>query len=132
VIEDPTITGLRALRIEVSLGKAISLSCQQARETWRAMQLLATQGAVEGVPEGLVQLAMEFNRCPLAWKVVADKALSKGGPGLAKSFSLENGWKMGPAKLRFNSPAMTLAGFSAYKTSGEKAELFFESHTIVC
>jgi len=89
VIEDPTITGLRALRIEVSLGKAISLSCQQARETWRAMQLLATQGAVEGVPESLVQLAMEFNRCPLAWKVVADKALSKGGPGLAKSFSLE-------------------------------------------
>jgi hypothetical protein len=74
MIEDPAITGLRALQMEVALGKAIGLSCPQAREMWRAMQLIATKTSVEGMPGNLIQLAMEFNRCPIAWKVVADKA----------------------------------------------------------
>ena len=72
--EDPTITGLRALQMEVALGKAIGLSRQQAREMWRAMQLIATKASVAGMPGNLIQLASEFNRCPTAWKVVADKA----------------------------------------------------------
>ena len=76
MIEDPTVTSLRAFRTEVALGKAIGLSMQQARETWRAMQLIATQGSVEGLPGNLIQTATDFNRCPPAWKVVADKVLN--------------------------------------------------------
>jgi hypothetical protein len=74
MIEDPTVTSLRALQMEVALGKAISLSCPQAREMWRAMQLIANKTSVEGMPGNLIQLATEFNRCPIAWKVIADKA----------------------------------------------------------
>src|SRR4029078_2500297 len=76
MLEDPTVTGLRALRMEVALGKAISLSSQQAREIWRAMQLIATKGSVEGLAENLIQTATEFNRYPPAWKIVAVKALN--------------------------------------------------------
>ena len=76
MMEDPTVTSLRAFRMEVALGKAISLSNQQARETWRAMKLIANKGSVEGLPGSLIQAATEFNRCPPAWKIVADKALS--------------------------------------------------------
>ena len=75
MMEDPTVTSLRAFRMEVALGKAISLSNQQARETWRAMKLIVNKGSVEGLPGSLIQAATEFNRCPPAWKIVADKAL---------------------------------------------------------
>ncbi len=44
MMEDPTVTSLRAFRMEVALGKAISLSNQQARETWRAMKLIVNKG----------------------------------------------------------------------------------------
>ena len=75
MIEDPTIASLRAFRMEITLGKAINLSNLQAHETWRAMQLIAREGSVEGLPGNLIQTAMEFNQCPPAWKVIADKAL---------------------------------------------------------
>jgi hypothetical protein len=61
--------------MEVALGKAISMPHKQARETWRAMKLIATKGSVEGLPGNLIQTAIEFNQCPPAWKVIADKAL---------------------------------------------------------
>jgi len=47
MIENPTVTSLRALQMEVALGEAISLSRQQAREIWRAMQLSAPKNAAE-------------------------------------------------------------------------------------
>ena len=62
--------------MEVTLGKAISLSKQQARETGRAMQLIATKESLDRLPGNLIQTATEFNRCPPAWKIVVDKALS--------------------------------------------------------
>jgi hypothetical protein len=74
MIENPTVTSLRALQMEVALGEAISLSRQQAREIWDAMQLIATKNSAEGIPRNVIQLAIKFNRCPIAWKVVADKA----------------------------------------------------------
>ena len=91
MIEDPTIASLRAFRMEITLGKAINLSNLQAHETWRAMQLIAREGSVEGLPGNLIQTAMEFNRCPPAWKVVADKALgsrliTRRNPQLAAKF----------------------------------------------
>ena len=76
MMEDPTVTSLRAFRMEVILGKAIGMSNRQARETWRAMKLIATKGSLEGLTGSLIQTAIEFNQCPPAWKVVADKALT--------------------------------------------------------
>ena len=48
--------------MEAALGKAISLSTQQARETWRAMKLIATKGSLDGLPGSLIQAAIEFNQ----------------------------------------------------------------------
>ena len=76
MIEDPTVTILRAFRMEAALGKVISLSTQQARETWRGMKFIVTKGSSDGLPGSLIQTAIEFNQYPPAWKVVADKALS--------------------------------------------------------
>jgi hypothetical protein len=39
------------------------------------MQLLSTNGSLVGLPGAVVQLAMDFNQFPVAWKVIADKAL---------------------------------------------------------
>ena len=54
------VTSLRAFRMEVALGKAINMSKKQPRETWRAMQLIATEGSVEGLPGNLSQTAIDF------------------------------------------------------------------------
>jgi len=59
MIENPTVTSLRALQMEVALGEAISLSRQQAREIWDAMQLIATNNSAEGMPRNVIQLAIQ-------------------------------------------------------------------------
>ena len=72
---NPPVIGLRALARKVALEKAIKLSGPQAHEIWRAMQLLAKNGTVEGLPGPVIQLAADFNQFPVAWKVIAKKAL---------------------------------------------------------
>ena len=39
------------------------------------MQLIATNGSLEGLPRPVVQVAMELNDFLNAWKVVAEKAV---------------------------------------------------------
>ena len=73
--QNPPVTGLRALARKVALERAVQLSGPQAHEIWRAMRLIATNESLEGRPGAVVQLAMDLNHFPDAWKVVAEKAL---------------------------------------------------------
>ena len=58
---------------------ASELSDSQAYEIWRAMQLIAANGSLKGLPDSVVRLAMEMNHFLNAWKVVTEKALIHEG-----------------------------------------------------
>jgi hypothetical protein len=73
--QNPPVTEFRALATNVALQKATELSGPQAYEIWCAMPLVATNGSLKGLPAAVVQLAMDCNQFPVAWKVVEDKAL---------------------------------------------------------
>jgi hypothetical protein len=60
----------------VALKKAVDLSDQRAYEIWRALKRSGTKGSLEGLPDAIVQLAMDFSHFPTAWKVIAKKALA--------------------------------------------------------
>ena len=72
--QNSPVPGIRSLAKKVALGKATKLSRSQAYEIWRALQLLVSNESLEGRPAAVVQLAMDFNRFPVTWKVIADKA----------------------------------------------------------
>ena len=74
--QNPPVTGIRALARKRALEKVLELSGPQAHEIWRAMQLIATNGSLEGLPGTVVELAMDLNHFLEAWKVVAEKALA--------------------------------------------------------
>ena len=69
-------TGILALVSNVMLEKARELSGQQAFELWRLTQLIDTGASLESLPRATLQLAMDFNRFPLARKVVEEKAFA--------------------------------------------------------
>ena len=71
--QNPTITDPRALTRNVA---ASELSGSQAYEIWRAMQLIATNGSLKGLPDSVIDLAMELNHFLNSWKVVTEKALA--------------------------------------------------------
>jgi len=71
--QNPPVTNLRALARNVT---ASEFSGSQAHEIWRAMQLIATNGSLKGLPESVIHLAMELNHFLNAWKVVTEKALA--------------------------------------------------------
>ena len=73
--QNPPVTDLRPLTREIALAKVLELSASQAHEIWCAMQLIAINGSLEGLPGPIVQLAMDLNHFLNAWKVVAEKAL---------------------------------------------------------
>ena len=73
--ENPPVTGLRALARKLALEKAMELSGPQAHELWCAMQIIATNKSLEGLPRSAVELAMDFDHFPVARKVVEEKAL---------------------------------------------------------
>ena len=68
--------GLLALVANVMLEKAKELSGLQAYELWRLTQLIDTGASLETLPRATLQLAMDFNRFPLARQVVEVKALA--------------------------------------------------------
>ena len=70
------ITGIRALVANVMLERARELSDQQAFEIWRLTQLIDTGASLETLPRAPLQLAMDFNRFPLARRVIEEKALA--------------------------------------------------------
>ena len=67
-------SGIKALAKKIALGKATKLSRPQAYQIWRALQLLVSNASLEGQPAAVVQLAMDFDRFPVTWKVIANKA----------------------------------------------------------
>jgi hypothetical protein len=73
--QNPPITDLRPLTREIALAKVLELSASQAHEIWCAMQLIAINGSIEGLPGPVAQLAMDLNHFLNAWKVVSEKAL---------------------------------------------------------
>ena len=71
------VAGLLALVANVMLEKARELSGLQAFELWRLTQLINTGASLETLPRAtLHQLAMDFNRFPLARQVLEQKALA--------------------------------------------------------
>ena len=60
---------------KLAIRKAAKLSGSLAYEIWQAMQLLSTNGSLAKLSDKIVQLALDFNQTPAAWKVIADKAL---------------------------------------------------------
>ena len=70
------VTGLRALVANVMLERARELSDLQAFEVWRLTQLIDTGASLETLPRATLQLAMDFNRFPLARHVLEQKALA--------------------------------------------------------
>ena len=70
------IADLRPLAKEIALANVAGLSAAQAHEIWHAMQLIAINESLQGLPGPVVQLAMELNHFLNAWKVVAEKALA--------------------------------------------------------
>ena len=70
------VAGLLALVANVMLEKAKELSGLQAYELWRLTQLIDTGASLETLPRATLQLAMDFNRFPLARQVVEEKALA--------------------------------------------------------
>jgi len=67
------ITDLRALTRNVT---ASELSGSQAHEIWRAMQLIAKNGSLKGLPDSIIHRAMELNHFLNVWKIVTEKALA--------------------------------------------------------
>ena len=70
------VAGLLALVANVMLEKAKELSGLQAYELWRLTQLIDTGASLETLPRATLQLAMDFNRLPLARHVLERKALA--------------------------------------------------------
>ena len=58
------------------LGRARELSGAQASEFWRLTQLIDTGASLETLSRATLQLAMDFNRFPLARHVLEQKALA--------------------------------------------------------
>ena len=73
--QNPSVISARALVRKLAIQKAAKLSGLRAYEIWQAMQLLSTNGSLANLSDAVVQLALDFNQAPAAWKVVADKAL---------------------------------------------------------
>ena len=73
--QNPPVNDPRPVARENALEKVLALSVSQAHEIWHAMQLIATNGSLEGLPRPVVQVAMELNDFLNAWKVVAEKAV---------------------------------------------------------
>ena len=74
--QNPPVRNLRGLARKVALKKAADLSDQRAYEIWRAIKLSGTNESLEGLPDNIVQLALDFSHFPDAWKVIAKKALA--------------------------------------------------------
>ena len=70
------VAGLLALVANVMLEKARELSGLQAFELWRLTQLINTGASLESLPRATLQLAMDFNRFPLARQALEHKALA--------------------------------------------------------
>ena len=70
------VTCVLALVANVMLEKARELSGLQAFELWRLTQLINTRASLETLPRATLQLAMDFNRFPLAREVLEQKALA--------------------------------------------------------
>ena len=70
------VAGLLALVANVMLEKARELSGLQAFELWRLTQLINSGASLETLPRATLQLAMDFNRFPLARQVLEQKALA--------------------------------------------------------
>jgi len=70
------VAGVLALVANVMLEKARELSGQQAFELWRLTQLINTGASLESLPRATLQLAMDFNRFPIARQVLERKALA--------------------------------------------------------
>ena len=70
------VAGLLALVANVMLEKARELSGQQAFELWRFTELINTGASLESLPRATLQLAMDFNRFPLARQALEHKALA--------------------------------------------------------
>ena len=73
--QNPSVISARALVRKLAIQKAAKLSGLRAYEIWQAMQLLSTNGSLANLSDAVVQLALDFNQAPAAWKVIADKAL---------------------------------------------------------
>ena len=73
--QNPPVNDPRPVTRENALEKVLALSVSQAHEIWHAMQLIAANGSLEGLPRPVVQIAMELNYFLNAWKVVAEKAV---------------------------------------------------------
>jgi|KBSSwiStaDraftv2_1062776.scaffolds.fasta_scaffold843004_3 hypothetical protein len=73
--QNPPVNDPGPVTRENALEKVLALSVSQAHEIWHAMQLIATNGSLEGLPRPVVQVAMELNDFLNAWKVVAEKAV---------------------------------------------------------
>ena len=67
------MTGLRGLARKRALQKANALSGQQAYEIWTAMQILENNSRHDGLHGSVVEMAMDLQLYPEAWKVVACK-----------------------------------------------------------
>ena len=70
----PIDVQLRAAAANLALAKASKLSGRQAHEVWRVMQLITSDQSRDGLPDAVVQAAMDFIHNPKAWKVVVTKA----------------------------------------------------------
>ena len=73
--KNPPVISTRALVRKLAIKKAAKLSGSRAYKIWQAMQLLSTNGSLANLSDAIVQLALDFNQAPAAWKVIADKAL---------------------------------------------------------
>ena len=69
------VTGLSALVANVMLERATELSGPQAFELWRLMRLIDAGTSLKTLPPATLQMAMDFNRFPLARRVIEEKAL---------------------------------------------------------
>ena len=70
------VTGLRALVVNVMLERARELSDLQAFGVWRMMQRIDAGGSLKSVPPATLQMAMDFDRFPIARRVIEEKALA--------------------------------------------------------
>jgi hypothetical protein len=76
MVNNSQVTGLRALVANVMLERARELSGPKALELWRLTQLIDAGASLGTLPPATLQLAMDFNRFPLARRVVEEKALA--------------------------------------------------------
>ena len=68
--------GLRALVENMMVETAREMSGPQALEVWRSMQLVESGGPLVSVSRAALQRVMDFNRFPLARKLVEQRALN--------------------------------------------------------